>query len=144
MPGPLSSAACERSRDLRAAAVVGAAEAGAGGVRHEAAVAVGDDHAASEVVCRGVQQLLQLARAPEPAGGAVGDELCRGVRLPLHLGIHAPRQIQRQRQLERNDREHEHVGERSKQANAEAHAGCAPPCSSALANLKPTPRTVCR
>ena len=41
--------------------------------------------------------------------------------------------------LERDDRQHQHVGERQQEAEAEAYES-----SSGAVKRKPTPRTVCR
>ena len=53
------------------------------------------------------------------------------------LGVDAVAQVERERHLERDDRQQQDVGERQEQAAAEAH-------SSGPRKRKPTPRTVWR
>ena len=83
-----------------------------------------------------LDQPLQLERLVHLPGRARGDELRLAARLALDLGVHALRQVERQRHLERDDHEHEDVGEGGDEPRAEAHS------SSAAAKRKPTPRTV--
>ena len=122
--------------DLRAGAVAIAARGLAGRVRQEPPARVDHDHAPAEAVRRALHQPLELAAVAEPAGGAGGDQLRLAPGVVLDLGVHALRQVQRERHLERHDHEHEHVREREDEPRAEAHS------SSAAAKRKPTPRTV--
>ena len=78
------------------------------------------------------------ASVVEPALGARGEQLRLVLGLALDLCIHPPRQVQRERHLQRHDHEHEHVREREQQSRPQAHGAS----SSAAAKRKPTPRTV--
>ena len=60
--------------------------------------------------------------------------------LRAHLGVDAVAQVERERDLERDDRQQQHVGQRQPEERAEAYGGG----SSGARKRKPTPRTVCR
>ena len=84
-----------------------------------------------------VGHALQLVGAPQVDGRR--EELGLTERLRLDLGVDAVAQVDDQRHLERDDRQHEHVGERQQKAEPEGYEN-----SSGAVNRKPTPRTVCR
>ena len=67
------------------------------------------------------------------------DELGLSGGLGAHLGIDAAGEAECERDFERNEHEHDYIGERREQAHAQAHQ-----TSSTLAKRKPTPRTVWR
>ena len=76
-------------------------------------------------------------RALELPGRGRGGDLGLAARLRADLAVDAVAQVERERHLERDDRQQQHVGERQEQAAAEAH-------SSGPRKRKPTPRTVSR
>ena len=78
------------------------------------------------------------ARRAEQVGDGGGDHVGLLARLRAHLGVDPVGHARSQRHLERDDGQHEHVGQRQQQPGAEAY-GTAP---SAALNRKPTPRTV--
>ena len=99
---------------------------------------------ASTTITRGAEVAACLAdELAEPGGisplrGRGGRDhlrLCR--RLRLHLGIDAAREAEHERNLEHDQHEHEHVGERREEFQAETQRS-----SSGEAKRKPTPRTV--
>ena len=81
----------------------------------------------------------QLGGLAELAGGGRGGDLGLAQRLRAHLGVDAVAQVERERHLERDDRQQQDVGQRQQQSGAEAYVG-----SSGARKRKPTPRTVCR
>ena len=87
----------------------------------------------------GAHDLRQLFRVLHPARSARRDDerLPRG--LVLHLGVDPPGEVERERHLERDDDQEQHVRERGEQLEAKAHS-----TSSGDEKRKPTPRTVCR
>ncbi len=98
-----------------------------------------DDHARAELAARAADEPRELPAVTHAAGGPRRDDegLRRG--LVLHLGVDPPREVQRERDLERDEDQQQHVRERAEQLQAEAHS-----TSSAPEKRKPTPRTVCR
>jgi hypothetical protein len=134
--------AVQRVANLRPAPV-GKAEARATRVGPDDTLGVDHDHPRAEVGTRLAGEPLQLGRSVQPARGACGDDegLRRGV--VLHLRLDPAREIERERNLERDDDQQQDVRERGKQSQSEAHDPSAA-ASSGAANRKPTPRTVCR
>jgi hypothetical protein len=104
-----------------------------------AARGVHDDHAAAEIRPRRADDLRQPFGLLHPARCARRDDECLPGGLVLHLGVDSTSQVERERHLERDDDQQQHVGERGEQLKAEAHS-----ISSGDENRKPTPRTVCR
>ena len=98
---------------------------------------VDHDHAAagSLPAWRHLRQLLGALHLPRGAGG--DDERLPG-RLVLDLGVDPPSQVERERHLERDNDQQQHVRERGQQLQAETHS-----TSSGDEKRKPTPRTVC-
>ena len=82
-------------------------------------------------------EVVALAGA-EQVGGRRGDDVGLPARLRADLGVDAVGDARRERHLERDDREHQHVGQREQQPGAEAYGACPPP---GAAKRKPTPRT---
>ena len=76
----------------------------------------------------------------EIIGRGRGEQVCLAARLGLHLRVHAAAQAERERHLERDDREDEHVGHAEQHATPQGQGSK----SSGAASRKPTPRTVCR
>ena len=81
---------------------------------------------------------LAAAARAEHVGDGRRDEVGLRARLRAHLGVDAVGDARRERHLERDDRQHEHVGQRQQQPGPEAYGDS----SSGLAKRKPTPRTV--
>ena len=129
--------AAQRGGDLRPAAVVDAEPLLARGVGEQAPVRADDDHAAAQPRRGAVDDALELRRAPRVDGRR--EELGLAARLRLHLAVDAVAQADDQRDLEGDDRQHQHVGERQQQADPEGYEN-----SSGAVKRKPTPRTVCR
>ena len=125
--------------DLGAAGVRRAELGGAVGVGDEDAVGVGDDHAPARGLRDGADDPAQLGLAAELARRGGGGDLGLVERLRADLGVDAVAQVERERHLERDDRQQQHVGQRQQQSGAEAYC-----CSSGARKRKPTPRTVCR
>ena len=124
-------------RSLRAARPVLSASSAPVGVDH--------DHAPADRRARSRHERLQLgaARGREEVGGGGGDDVGLRARLRADLVVDAPADARGQRDLERDDRQQQDVGERQQQAGAEAHAAAASR-SSGAPRRNPTPRTVCR
>ncbi len=95
-----------------------------------------DDHAAAQPVAGDARDAREVAALTEVDGR--GEELGLAARLRADLRVDAVAQAEDQRYLERDDRQHQHVGERQQQAEPEAYEN-----SSGAVNRKPTPRTVC-
>ncbi len=91
---------------------------------------------ASAAVLDGVVERLRVV---EVARHRRGHDVRLGARLGAHLGVDAVAQADRERHLERDDREQQDVRERQQQAPAQRHRN-----SSGAVKRKPTPRTVCR
>jgi hypothetical protein len=92
-------------------------------------VAPGGADEAPEVVAR--------LRAQE-VGGRRRDHVGLPAGLRADLGVDAVGDARRERHLQRDDGEHQHVGQRQQQPGAEAYGAS----SSGAAKRKPTPRTV--
>ena len=82
----------------------------------------------------------QLVGPAQLAGGGRGGDLGLAQRLRAHLGVDAVAQVERERHLERDDRQQQDVGQRQQQSGAEGYGAG----SSGARKRKPTPRTVCR
>jgi len=135
----LVGASFERGGDLGAAGV-GAAGRRSLRVREQVAARVDDDHAPAYARRRRVDEPLALARVTraEQVGDRGGDDVGLAARLRSHLRVDPVGDARGERHLERDDGQHEHVGQRQQQPGAEAY-GTAP---SVPLNRKPTPRTV--
>ena len=131
----LRDAAAQRLGDLGAAAVGAGRDARGSRVAEQAPARVNDDHAAAHRACGRAGELGQLVAPVEPPCGAGRDELRLVGGLGLDLGIDPLGQVERQGDLERDEHEHEHVGERRELEDADAHVSWA-------AKRNPTPRTV--
>ena len=129
----------QRRRDLGAAGVRATGRR-ALGVREQLAARVDGDHPPARALGGRVDEALALARAAraEQIGEGRGHDVGRGARLQADLGVDPVGDARRQRHLERDDGQHQHVGQREQQPGAEAY-GTAP---SAALKRKPTPRTV--
>ena len=133
------SVALWRSRDLRPVAVVDADPLLARGVGQQAAAGADDDHAAAHLLRGAARDVSEALASGELVLDARGHERGLAERLRLDLGVDAVAQADDERDLEGDDCEHQHVGERQQQAEAKAYES-----SSGAVNRKPTPRTVCR
>ena len=112
-----------------------------GGVGQQPAVDPDHDDAAADVGRRGADDVAEVV--VELAGDRRGHEVGLRAGLRLDLGVDAVAQAERERHLERDDREQQDVGEREQEAPAERQAGGHSHSSGAV-KRKPTPRTVCR
>ena len=132
-------AAVERRRDLGPAGVRAAARRSLR-VGEQVALRVDDDHAPAHVLRGRVDEPVAVAAVAgaEQVGDARGDEVGLLARLRLDLGVDPVGDARGERHLERDDGQHQHVGERQQQPGAEAY-GTAP---SGGLKRKPTPRTV--
>ena len=129
----------ERLLDLRARAVVEAEPLVAVRVRDQPAVRADHDHTAAHLLGGARGHLLEALTRAQLVLERHRDELGLAHRLRLHFGVDAVADADDERDLERDDREHQHVGERQQESEAEAYES-----SSGAVNRKPTPRTVCR
>ena len=133
----LHHVAAQGGGDLRPAAVVDAQPLLARGVGEQGPVRADDDHAAAQPRRGAGDDALELRAASRVDGRR--EELGLAARLRLHLGVDPVAQVDHQRDLEGDDREHQHVGERQQETDPEGYEN-----SSGAVNRKPTPRTVCR
>ena len=131
----LGDAAGQRLGDLRPGRVGLLGRRGAGRVGEQVALRVDDDHAPADRARGGARDRVELGAALDPADRGGGDELGLVGRLGLDLGVDALGQVERERHLERDEHEHEDVGEGGQLPPAQAHGVPSP-------NRKPTPRTV--
>ena len=137
VPCSLLGPARERCGDLGAIAVRGQAKAGAGRVGDEPSLGVDHDHPGAEVTARLPDELAQPGGVSSLCGRGCRDHLRLRRGLCLHLGVDAAREAEHEWDLEHDQDEHEHVGERRQQFQPEAQRS-----SSGEAKRKPTPRTV--
>ena len=92
-----------------------------GGVGEQPAACVDDDHPARRGLGRpACTSWRSSARVVRPGGGGGRDDLRLRRGLRLHLGVDAARQAEHERDLEHDQHEHQHVGERGKQSQPEA------------------------
>jgi hypothetical protein len=90
-------------------------------VREQPAAHVDHDHAGAEGPAGAAGERAELRPVVHLARCVRGhDERLRG-GLVLHLRVDAPRQVQRERHLERDDDQQQHIRERAEQLVAEAH-----------------------
>ena len=109
--------------DLGPVAVVGAERRGAGAVGDQPPAPVDDHHAAPDRARAAVRTSSFRARCVdrrERLGGGGRDHVGLARRLRAHLGVDAPAELERERHLERDDRQHEDIREREQQADAQA------------------------
>jgi hypothetical protein len=137
VPRSLLRPAGERGGDLGAIAVRGQAEPCPGGVGDEPTSCIDDDHTGTEVPAGPPDELAEPGRVSPLRGSRGRDHLRLSGGLRLHLGVDAAREAEHERDLEHDQYEHEHVGERRKESQTEAQRS-----SSGEAKRKPTPRTV--
>ena len=99
-----------------------------------------DDHAAADVGGGDVDEPVAVAAVAgaEQVGERGGDDVGLPARLRAHLRVDAVGDARRERDLERDDRQHEHVAHGQQQPRAEAYSSS----PSGAAKRKPTPRTV--
>ena len=135
----LDRAAAQRLGDLRPVAVVGPEPVRARGVGQQGALEVRHHDAAAHGLGGPLDRAVEGLGLVEVARHGGRDDVGLRARLRAHLGVDAVAQADRQRHLERDDREQQDVRERQQQAPAERHRN-----SSGAVKRKPTPRTVCR
>ena len=135
----LVGAVRESDRDLRPRAVVHAQPLLPVRVGKQPTLGADDDHAPAHRLGGPLGDPVERLAGCEVALDARRHDLRLAERLGLDLGVHALPQADDERHLERDDRQHEHVGERQQEAGAEAYVS-----SSGAVKRKPTPRTVCR
>ena len=104
------------------------------------AVAVHHDDPPADALRRGGGRVAERPLVPpaDGAGDRGGHDVGLRARLRPDLVVDPVAQAHDERDLERDDRQHQHVRERQQQAEPEAYEN-----SSGAVKRKPTPRTVC-
>jgi hypothetical protein len=134
----LRPAAAPRHLDLGARRVRKRPHDGHGRVGEQASLRIHHDYACAEVVPGTAHEAGEPARLVDAARRAGSDHERLSGGVVLHLRVDPAREVQRERHLERDDDQDEHVRERKQQLRAELHS-----TSSGVEKRKPTPRTVC-
>jgi hypothetical protein len=138
---PLRGGAAQRRGDLGTAGVGCAAHRATVGVHEHAAAGVDDDDTAAQALALLTGQRGEGRRVGEPPRGGRGHRLGSRARLGLDLAVDPSGEVQRQRDLQRDDRKEQDIAEGEDEPEAQAHGAWD---TAAFAKRKPTPRTVCR